>query len=380
MDYNLKEEQVKARNNFKDFAEKHIKPLAIETDKYNKFPRETVNELAKLGYLGIAMPKEYGGLGWDALSYTMCIEEFAKICVSTSTIVAAHSSLCSTSILDWANEELKQKYLIPLAKGELLGAFGLTEPGAGSDVAVLQTKAVKDGDNYILNGAKVFITNAGQADVYVIFAMTDKKIGPKGMSAFIVEKDFSGFSIGKKENKLGIHGSDTCELIMENCIVPKENLIGKEGIGFRIAMQSLDGGRIGVAAQALGAAEGAFEETLDYLKNNYTSEGKSLIRSQSTQFRLAEIATKIEASRHLIYKAAFKKENKEKFMLEAAMAKYFATEVGNEIVRTCVDLQGMYGCSFGTVVERALRDVRITEIYEGTNEIQKIIIFNEIVR
>ncbi len=323
--------------------------------------------------MGIPFPKEYGGQGGDNLAYAMAVEELSKVCATTGVIVSAHTSLCAAPIYEFGTEEQKQKYLIPLAKGEKLGAFGLTEPNAGTDASAQQTRAVLEGDHYVLNGSKIFITNAGYADVYIIMAMTDKSKGVKGISAFIVERDFEGFSVGKKEAKMGIRGSATCELIFENCKVPKENLLGKVGQGFKIAMKTLDGGRIGIAAQALGIAQGAIDETVKYVKER-KQFGRPIAKFQNTQFTLADMQTKTDASRLLVYRAARAKDNNERYSSFAAMAKLFASETAMEVTTKAVQLHGGYGYTREYPVERMMRDAKITEIYEGTSEVQKMVI------
>ncbi len=375
MDFTLSKEHLLVQEMYRKFVENEVKPLAEEIDEEERFPVETVEKMAKIGMLGIPFPKEYGGQGGDNLAYAMCVEELSKQCGTTGVIVSAHTSLCASPIYEWGTEEQKQKYLVPLAKGEWLGAFGLTEPGAGTDAAMQQTTAVLDtsGENYILNGSKIFITNAGYADVYIIIAMTTKGIGTKGCSAFIVHKDMPGFSVGKKEKKMGIKGSSTCELIMENCIVPKENLLGKEGQGFKVAMKTLDGGRIGIAAQALGIAEGAIEETVKYTKERKQFK-KSIASFQNTQFQLADMHTKTEASKHLVYHAATLKDAGKSYSKEAAMAKLFAAETSSDVTRRAVQLFGGYGYTREYPVERMMRDAKITEIYEGTSEVQRMVV------
>lgn len=373
MDFVLSKEQEMARGLFRQFAETEVKPLAQEVDETEHFPIETVKKMQKYGFMGIPFSKEMGGQGCDSLTYAICVEELSRVCGTTGVIVSAHTSLGAEPINKFGTPEQKQKYLIPLAKGEKLGAFGLTEPGAGTDAAGQQTKAVLEGDHYVLNGSKIFITNGGQADIYIIFAMTDKSKGTKGISAFIVEKDFPGFSIGTKEKKMGIRGSSTTELIFENCIVPKENLLGQEGKGFGIAMTTLDGGRIGIASQALGLAQGAFDETVAYVKER-KQFGRSIAQFQNTQFQLADMKTKIEAARLLVYNAAIAKDTKKRFSVEAAMAKLYAAEVAMEVTTKCVQLHGGYGYTREYEVERMMRDAKITEIYEGTSEVQRMVI------
>ena len=379
MDFVLSKEQEMARGLFRQFAETEAKPLAQEIDETERFPIETVKKMQKYGFMGIPFAKEYGGQGCDSLTYAICVEELSRVCGTTGVIVSAHTSLGAEPINKFGTPEQKEKYLIPLAKGEKLGAFGLTEPGAGTDAAGQQTKAVLEGNHYVLNGSKIFITNGGQADIYIIFAMTDKSKGTKGISAFIVEKDFPGFSIGTKEKKMGIRGSSTTELIFENCIVPKENLLGEEGKGFGIAMTTLDGGRIGIAAQALGIAEGACEETVKYVKER-KQFGRPLAKFQNTQFQLADMKTKIEAARLLVYNAAKAKDTKKRFSVEAAMAKLYAAEVAMEVTTKCVQLHGGYGYTREYPVERMMRDAKITEIYEGTSEVQRMVISGDLLR
>ena len=379
MEFGLTTEQQLVKQMVKSFALNEVKPIAAEVDETEKFPMENVKKMGKIGMMGIPFPKEYGGAGGDVLSYILTVEELSKVCATTGVIVSAHTSLGAGAINDFGTEEQKQKYLVPLAKGEKIGAFGLTEPGAGTDAAGQQTVAVLEGDHYVLNGSKIFITNGGVADIFVIFAMTDKKQGTRGISAFIVEKDFPGFSIGKVEDKLGIRGSSTTELIFENCIVPKENLLGKEGKGFSMAMKTLDGGRIGIAAQALGIAEGAYEEAIKYMKER-KQFGRNLGAFQGLQWIVAEMDTKIEAARHLVYKAAWLKQNKLPYSVEAARAKLFAAEVAMEVTTKAVQIHGGYGYTKDYPVERMMRDAKITEIYEGTSEVQKMVISSAALR
>ncbi len=373
MDFTLSKEHEMARTLFRDFAQNEVKPLAQEVDETEEFPKETVEKMKKLGFLGIPIPKEYGGQGCDSLTYAMCVEELAKVCGTTSVIVSAHTSLGAEPIRKFGTEEQKQKYLVPLANGTKLGAFGLTEPGAGTDAAGQQTKAVLDGDEYIINGSKIFITNGKEADIYVIFAMTDKSKGTKGISAFIIEKGTPGFTFGTKEKKMGIRGSATYELIFTDCRIPKENLLGKEGKGFGIAMTTLDGGRIGIASQALGLAAGALETTIAYVKER-KQFGRSIAKFQNTQFQLADMATKVEAARALVYRAAIAKDTQKRYSVEAAMAKLYAAEVAMEVTTKAVQLHGGYGYTREYDVERMMRDAKITEIYEGTSEVQRMVI------
>ena len=373
MDFSTTKQQELFLQMIREFAEKEVKPIAAEVDEEERFPMENVEKMAKLGIMGIPFPVEYGGAGGDNIMYSMAVEELSRVCGTTGIIVSAHTSLCAAPIYEFGTPEQKAKYLPKLASGEWIGAFGLTEPNAGTDAAAQQTIAVKDGDNYILNGSKIFITNAYYANVYIVMAMTDKSQGTKGISAFIVEKNFPGFSVGKKEKKLGIRGSATCELIMENCIVPKENLLGQEGKGFGIAMKTLDGGRIGVASQALGIAQGAMDETVKYVKER-KQFGKAIGQFQNTQFQLADMETKIQASRYLVRAAAFKKDKKENYSVDAAMAKLFAAETAMEMTTKAVQFHGGYGYTREYPVERMMRDAKITEIYEGTSEVQRMVI------
>ena len=373
MDFSLTKEQVLFQQMIKDFAEREVKPLAAEVDEQERFPIETVEKMAKIGIMGIPIPKQYGGAGGNNVMYSMAVEELSAVCATTGVIVSAHTSLCAAPIMENGTEVQKQKYLPKLASGEWIGAFGLTEPNAGTDAAGQQTTAVEDGDNYIINGSKIFITNAEYAHVYVIFAMTDKSKGTRGISAFIVEKGTPGFSIGKKEKKMGIRGSATCELIFENVVLPKENMLGKLNKGFGIAMKTLDGDRIGIAAQALGIAQGAINETVRYVKER-KQFGRPISGFQNTQFQLADMNTKTEASRMLVRKAANKKDQKVPYSVDAAMCKLYAAETAMEVTNKAVQLHGGYGYTREYPVERMMRDAKITEIYEGTSEVQRMVI------
>ena len=385
MDFKLTREQAMVQKMYREFAENEVKPLAAEVDEEERFPEETVKKMAKLGMMGIYFPKEYGGAGGDVLSYVMAVEELSKVCGTTGVILSAHTSLCCAPIYENGTEEQKKYYLPKLCSGEWIGAFGLTEPGAGTDAQGQQTFAVLDGDHWVLNGSKIFITNAGYANVFIIIAVTgiipDKKNPKKTrkeISAFIVERTDPGFSVGKHEKKMGIRGSSTCELIMEDCRIPADRLLGKKGKGFNIAMHTLDGGRIGIAAQALGIAEGALETTVNYVKER-KQFGRSIAQFQNTQFVLADLATKIEAAKLLVYKAARKKDEyqsgaKVSYSVEAAMAKLYAAEVAMEVTTKCVQLHGGYGYIKEYDVERMMRDAKITEIYEGTSEVQRMVI------
>ncbi len=375
MDFHLTREQEMVRKMYREFAETEVKPLAEELDEEERFPMETVEKMGKLGMMGIYFPKQYGGAGGDVLSYAMCVEELAKVCGTTAVIVSAHTSLCCAPIFEHGTEEQKMKYLPDLLSGRKIGAFGLTEPNAGTDASGQQTTAVLDeaGENYILNGSKCFITNGTVADTFVVFAMTDKKLGNHGISAFIVEKNFPGFSVGKHEKKMGIRGSSTCDLIFEDCVVPKENLLGKLNGGFKIAMMTLDGGRIGIAAQALGLGEGAVSEAIKYTQERVQFK-KRLSQFQNTQFQLADMHTRMQAAQYLVYAAAMKKQNHEPYSMDAAMAKLFAAEAASDVTRRAVQLFGGYGYTREYPVERMMRDAKITEIYEGTSEVQRMVI------
>lgn len=373
MDFSLTKQETLFLQMIREFAEKEVKPLAAEVDEQERFPEETVAKMAKLGIMGIPVPVEYGGAGSTNQMYSMCVEELSRACATTGIVVSAHTSLCCAPIMEHGTEEQKKKYLPKLASGEWLGAFGLTEPNAGTDAASQQTIAVEDGDSYILNGTKIFITNANYAHVFIVFAMTDKSQGVKGITAFIVTRDMPGFSIGKKELKMGIRGSATAELIFENVRVPKENILGKVGGGFKVAMMTLDGGRIGVASQALGIAQGAMDETVKYTKER-KQFGKALAKFQNTQFQLADLETKVQAARLLVRNAAYKKDLHVDFSKDAAMAKLFAAETAMEVTTKAVQLHGGYGYTREYPVERMMRDAKITEIYEGTSEVQRMVI------
>lgn len=366
------------RKKVRDFAEKEVKPIAFELDQNNEFPDEVVKKMGELGIMGIPYPKEYGGAGLDALSYAIAVEELSRVDGGVGVILSAHTSLGSYPIAAFGTDEQKKKYLTPLAKGEKLGAFGLTETEAGSDAGGTQTTAELDGDFYILNGNKIFITNAGKADTYVVFAVTTPGIGTKGISAFIVEKGWEGFEFGDHYDKLGIRSSQTCELIFNNVKVPKENLLGKEGQGFRIAMATLDGGRIGIGSQALGIAQGAYESALAYVKQR-VQFGKPIAYLQNTEFRIAEMATKLRAARLLLYSAAELKQEHLDYSMEAAMGKMYASEIALEVTNTALQMYGGSGYLKGMDVERFYRDAKITTIYEGTSEIMRVVIAANII-
>ena len=373
MNFNLTKTQELFRQMIREFADKEVKPLAAEIDEQERFPQETVEKMAKLGLFGIPLEKEYGGAGGDNLMYTIAVEELSRACATTGVILSAHTSLCLSPIAQFGTEEQKRKYLPKLASGEWLGAFGLTEPNAGTDASAQQTTAVLEDEEWVLNGSKIFITNGGKAHVYVIIAMTDKSLGNKGISAFIVEAGTPGFEIGKKELKMGIRGSATTELIFTNCRIPKANLLGKIGGGFAIAMKTLDGGRIGIAAQALGIAQGAMDETVKYTKER-KQFGKAIGKFQNTQFQMADLHTKVQAARLLVRSAAFKKDQGVPYSADAAMAKLFAAETAMEVTTKAVQFHGGYGYTREYPVERMMRDAKITEIYEGTSEVQRMVI------
>ncbi|MEG0829757.1 MAG: acyl-CoA dehydrogenase [Anaerovoracaceae bacterium] len=373
MNFQLTKEQEFVRKMVREFATNEVEPIAADIDQEHRFPVETVEKMAKYGLLGVPFPTEYEGAGGDYISYAITVEELSRVCASTGVICSAHTSLCCWPIYGWGTDEQKQKYLPDLLSGRKLGAFGLTEPNAGTDAAGQQTRAEDKGDYWLLNGAKVFITNGGYADTFVIMAMTDKSKGTRGISAFIVEKTDEGFSIGKTEDKMGICASSTTELIMQNCKIPKDRLLGEIGKGFKVAMSTLDGGRIGIASQALGIAQGAFDVTVDYMKAR-KQFGQKLSQMQALQFEVANMATKIEAARLLIYQAADGKERHTNYGTKSAMAKLFAAETAMEVTTKCVQLHGGYGYTKDYPVERMMRDAKITEIYEGTSEVQRIVI------
>ncbi|QDR81834.1 acyl-CoA dehydrogenase [Sporomusa termitida] len=379
MNFVLTQEQTDIRKMVREFAEKSVAPTAAERDEKEYFPREIFDQMGKLGILGIPYPEEYGGVGSDFVSYAIAVEEISRVCASTGIGLSVHVSLCSWPIFKYGTEEQKQKYLRPLAAGSKLGAFGLTEPNAGTDAAAGSTTAVRDGDNYIINGTKVFNTNGGEAEIEVIFAATDKAAGLKGLSAFIVEKDTPGFKFGKKEIKMGIRSSVQRELIFEDCRVPAVNRLGKEGEGFKIAMTTLDGGRIGVAAQALGIAQGALEQAIKYAKER-VQFGKPIASNQAISFMLADMATKVDAARLLVYRAAYNKSNHIPYSKEAAMAKMFASDAAMAVATDAVQVFGGYGYSREYPVERLMRDAKITQIYEGTNQAMRMVIAGSILR
>jgi len=379
MNFTLSKEHQLAQNLFRDFADKEVAPLAHEIDETERFPVETVEKMKKLGFLGIPYKKEYGGQGCDDLTYVLMMEQLARVCGTTAIIASVHTSLCCGALNNAGTEEQKQKFLRPLCDGTWLGAFGLTEPSAGTDAAGQCTRAVLEGDEYVLNGSKIFITNSGWADVYVIFAMTDKSQGSRGISAFIVPANTPGFSVGKPELKMGIRGSTACELIFENVRIPKENLLGKEGKGFGIAMKALDGGRIGIAAQALGLAQGALDNVVAYVKER-KQFGKPLSKLQNTQFTLADMETRVQAARLLVYSAAVAYDQGQPISVKAAQAKLFASETASYVTNRAVQLMGGYGYMREYPVERMMRDAKITEIYEGTSEVMRMVISGQLLK
>ena len=373
MNFHFNEEEQEILDMLHDFCLKEVAPIAAEVDENERFPEETWHKLADMGMMGVPMPEQYGGAGLSYLNYIGVCEELAKHCATTSVMVSAHTSLCCWPIDTYGTEEQKQKYLSKLCSGEWLGAFGLTEPGAGTDAAMQKTVAEDKGDHWVLNGSKIFITNAGFANVFVVFAMTDKSLGTKGISAFIVERDFPGFKVGSHEKKMGIRGSSTCELVFEDCIVPKENLLGELNKGFKVAMTTLDGGRIGIAAQAIGIAQASIDECVKYVKER-VQFGRRISQFQNTQFQLADMQAKVDAARLLVYRAAQAKQDHEPHSHLAAMAKLVAAETASDVTRRTLQLTGGYGYTREYPFERMMRDAKITEIYEGTSEVQRMVI------
>ncbi|PAT02216.1 acyl-CoA dehydrogenase [Candidatus Izimaplasma bacterium ZiA1] len=373
MEYLLSEKHLLMKKMFKEFSIKEVKPLAKEIDEKEIFPVETVNKMRQLGMLGIPFSKEFNGSGADYISYILAVIELSKHCATTGVILSAHTSLCCDPINKYGTDYQKDKYLKKLASGEYLGAFALTEPDAGTDAASQKTTAIDKGDYYEITGSKIFITNASYADVYIIFALTEPSLGTRGISAFIIEKEMEGFSVGKKELKMGIRGSATCELHFEKVKVPKENMLGKLNKGFGVALNTLDGGRIGIAAQAVGIAYGAIDETVKYVKER-KQFGRSISKFQNTQFVLADLATKADAAYLMVLRAAMLKQEGKNYSKESAMAKLYAAEASMEITTKCVQLFGGYGYTREYPIERMMRDAKITEIYEGTSEVQKMVI------
>lgn len=373
MNFQLSEEHEQLREMIRDFAVNEVAPTAAERDENETFDRAIFDKMAELGLTGIPWPEQYGGAGFDYLAYCIAVEELSRVCASTGVTLSAHTSLAGWPIFKFGNEEQKQKYLRPMAEGKKIGAYGLTEPNSGSDAGGMKTYAVKDGDDYVLNGSKIFITNGGIADIYVVFAVTDPESKHKGTSAFIVEADYPGFSVGKKESKLGIRSSPTTEIMFENCRVPKENLLGEEGEGFIVAMKTLDGGRNGIAAQAVGIAQGALDAAVEYAKER-VQFGKPIAANQGVSFKLADMATATEASRLLTYQAAWLESNDLPYGKASAMAKLMAGDTAMSVTTEAVQIFGGYGYTKDYPVERFMRDAKITQIYEGTQEIQRLVI------
>jgi len=379
MDFELSEEQLLIRGMVKEFAASEVAPIAAEIDRNHRFPEESIPKLAKLNLLGVPYPEEFGGAGADNVSYVLVIEELARVCASTAAIVSGHTSLGTWPIFEFGTSAQKEKYVTNLASGSMLGAFAITEPGAGTDAAAGKTTAVVDGDEYVLNGSKIFITNGGYADVYIVTAMTDLAAGTRGISAFIVEKGAPGFSVGEKEHKMGIKASSTTPLYFSDCRIPKDALLGKEGKGFKIAMAALDGGRIGIAAQALGIAQGAFDASIAYAKER-VQFGKPLAALQAIQWMIADMATDIDAARLLVYRAAWMKDQGLPYGTAASMAKLFASETSTRVADRAIQIHGGYGYTESYPVERAYRDAKITELYEGTSEVQRLVIAGSLLR
>ncbi len=377
MDFKLSEEHELFRRTAREFAQKELEPRAKEFEDKHEIPKDVLQKLGELGYLGLAVPEAYGGVGADALSYAIVMEELSKACASTSTVVTVQNTLVEFPIVEFGTEAQKRKYLPKLATGEWFGAFALTEPDSGSDAAGMKTTARREGDVYVLNGSKRFITNAAFARLFVVFALTAPEAGNRGVSCFLVERDTPGFTVGREEDKMGIRGTSTCELFFEDCRVPAENLLGEENKGFKIAMLTLDAGRIGIAAQALGIAEAAFDEALKYAQER-TAFGQPLAAFQAIQFKLADMKAQIEAARWLVYHAAWKKDQGEDYILESSLAKLYASEVASRVADEAVQIHGGYGYIRDYKVERLYRDARITRIYEGTSEIQKLIIARQL--
>ncbi|HFJ9279983.1 MULTISPECIES: acyl-CoA dehydrogenase AcdA [Bacillus] len=373
MHFKLSEEHEMIRKMVRDFAKNEVAPTAAERDEEERFDRELFDQMAELGLTGIPWPEEYGGIGSDYLAYVIAIEELSRVCASTGVTLSAHTSLAGWPIFKFGTEEQKQKFLRPMAEGKKIGAYGLTEPGSGSDAGGMKTIAKRDGDHYILNGSKIFITNGGIADIYVVFALIDPESKQRGTSAFIVESDTPGFSVGKKESKLGIRSSPTTEIMFEDCRIPVENLLGEEGQGFKVAMQTLDGGRNGIAAQAVGIAQGALDASVEYARERHQF-GKPIAAQQGIGFKLADMATDVEAARLLTYQAAWLESEGLPYGKESAMSKVFAGDAAMKVTTEAVQVFGGYGYTKDYPVERYMRDAKITQIYEGTQEIQRLVI------
>ncbi|MGZ9680351.1 acyl-CoA dehydrogenase AcdA [Bacillus cereus] len=373
MHFKLSEEHEMIRKMVRDFAKNEVAPTAAERDEEERFDRELFDQMAELGLTGIPWPEEYGGIGSDYLAYVIAIEELSRVCASTGVTLSAHTSLAGWPLFKFGTEEQKQKFLRPMAEGKKIGAYGLTEPGSGSDAGGMKTIAKRDGDHYVLNGSKIFITNGGIADIYVVFALTDPESKQRGTSAFIVESDTPGFSVGKKESKLGIRSSPTTEIMFEDCRIPVENLLGGEGQGFKVAMQTLDGGRNGIAAQAVGIAQGALDASVEYARERHQF-GKPIAAQQGIGFKLADMATDVEAARLLTYQAAWLESEGLPYGKESAMSKVFAGDAAMKVTTEAVQVFGGYGYTKDYPVERYMRDAKITQIYEGTQEIQRLVI------
>lgn len=373
MNFQLTEEHEMIRKMVRDFARNEVAPTAAERDEEARFDRDIFDQMTELGLTGIPWPEEYGGIGSDFLAYCIAVEELSRICASTGVTLSAHTSLAGWPLFKFGTEEQKQKYLRPMAEGKKIGAYGLTEPGSGSDAGAMKTTARLEGGHYVLNGSKIFITNGGVADIYVVFALTDPSGKQRGTTAFIIEKDFPGFSIGKKEKKMGIRSSPTTEIIFQECKVPVENRLGEEGDGFKIAMKTLDGGRNGIAAQAVGIAQGALDAAVDYARERYQF-GKPIAANQGISFKLADMATSVEAARLLTYQAAWLESNGLPYGKASAMAKLFAGDTAVKVTTEAVQIFGGYGYTKEYPVERFMRDAKITQIYEGTQEIQRLVI------
>lgn len=373
MDLRLTDDQLMMQKMVRDFVEEEVVPQAVITDETHEYPQALLRKMGELGLMGIPIPEEYGGAGADFLSYILAIEEIARGCASTAVILAVHTSVGTFPILYYGTEEQKQKYLPRLARGEIIGAFALTEANSGSDASSLVTTAERRGDHYVLNGSKRFITSAGHAGVYTVMASTDRSKGPHGVTSFLVDANTPGFIIGKKEEKMGLHGSATCELIFEDAIVPVENRLGEEGQGFKVAMSLLDGGRIGIGAQGLGIGQAAFEAALAYSQERVQFK-QAIVNFQGIQFMLADMATQLEAARLLVYQAAAKRVAGLPYSKEASMAKMFATDTAMKVTTDAVQIFGGYGYTKEYKVERYMRDAKITQIYEGTNQIQRVVI------
>ncbi len=373
MDFSLTEEQLMIQETARNFAQEHLAPHAQERDEAQAFPTEAVAQLGELGFMGMMVDEKWGGAGLDTQTYVLVIQELSKVDASVGTICSVNNSLVCFNVEKYGTDAQKEKYLRPLATGKALGAYSLSESVSGSDAASLQCFAEKKGDHYLVNGTKMWVTNGASSDYVVCFIRTDKSQKTKGITAFIVEKSFPGFKVGKKENKLGIRASDTTELVFENCMVPKENILGQEGLGFKIAMETLDGGRIGIAAQAVGIAEGALEQAIQYSKTR-EQFGQPIAKFQANEFKIADMATRVDASKMLLHRACWLRDQKKPYGKEAAMAKLFASESAMWVTTQAVQLHGGYGYTKEYPVERMMRDAKITEIYEGTSEIQRVVI------